>query len=139
MVVTLTRSIIRNFQAVPQLPLHSDKSESGGSLTYRVRGIPSSVGVVALQEGLKVIFETQNLHVDSLAPSSTRRQGQVATIRVSHSAKLPDTQDEWRVPAGSILAANADDKTARMLAVDTHFHGFTPLYSPASDTEPSLE
>ena len=107
------------------------------TLTYRVRGILPSVDITALQKGLELLLETQDLHVDSLVPASIRRQGQVATIRVANSAKLPSTRDQWRIAPGPTLVADLNDK--RSLAIDTHFRGFTPLYSPAKHTEYSLE
>lgn len=119
-----------------QLPLHSDKSETRKSLTYRVRGIPLNVDTVALRDGLKIILETQDLDVDSLVPSSIRRQGQVATIRVANSVKLPATQNKLRIPVNRF---GTDDDSERELVVDTLFHGFTPLYSPPSDAEHSLD
>lgn len=105
-----------------QLPLHSDKSETRKSLTYRVRGIPLNVDTVALRDGLKIILEIQDLDVDSLVPSSIRRQGQVATIRVANSVKLPATQNKLRIPVNRF---GTDDDSERELVVDTLFHGFT--------------
>lgn len=69
-------------------PLQHDTSEKRKDLTYRVRGIPSGVDKLALGKGLKTILESQDVNVDSLAQSSIRREGQVATIRVANSAKL---------------------------------------------------
>ena len=112
-------------------------SENHSTLTYRVRGILPGVDNTTLQKGLELLLETQDLHVDSLVPTSIGRQGQVATIRVANSAKLPSTHDEWRIPPGRTLGADSNDK--RLLAIDTHFRGFTPLYSPANDTERSFE
>ena len=117
----------------PEPHLSNDISESRKTLTYRVRGIPSGVDVDALRKGLEVLLETQRLHVDSLAPSPIRRAGQVATIRVANSVKLSDICDEWRTPAGRTLAVDTNDRGELVLAIDTHFLGFTPLYSPPSD------
>ena len=123
----------------PQPPLHHNNAESRKTLTYRVRGIPLSVDLSGLRKGLEILFETQDLQVDSLAPSSIRRQGQVATIRVVNSAKLPDIHGEWRVPAGRTLVVQINDMSETMLVIDRHFRGFTPLYSPASDNDHSVE
>ena len=112
-------------------------SENRKGLTYRVRGIPPSVDIEALQKGLELLFETQDLQVDSLVPTSIGRQGQVATIRVANAEKLPSTQDQWRFPLSSTLLADSKDKHS--LTFDTHFQGFTLLYSLASDTENSVE
>ena len=122
----------------PQLPLPHNIVERRRTLTYRVRGIPLNVDITALQKGLELLLETQDVRVDSLALSSIGRQGQVATIRVTGSAKLPDTHDEWRIPTGRTLVVDVDT-CERTLVIDTHFQGFTPLYSPASDTDHSLE
>ena len=122
-----------------QSPLHHKTSGTRKTLTYRVRAIPLSVDIAALRKGLEVLLETHDLHVDSLARSSIRRQGQVATIRVANSQKLPDIQDEWRILAGRTLTVETGDKSERMLAIDTHFRGFTPLYSPARGIDHSLE
>ena len=123
----------------PQHPLQHDSSDSRKTLTYRVRGIPLSLHITALQESLKKLLESQDIRVDSLAPSSITRQGQVATIRVADSKKLPDSQDEWRIAAGRTFVAEADNKREQTLVIDSHFRGFTPLYSPASDADHSLE
>ena len=112
-------------------------SKTRSNLTYRVRGILPSVDITTLQKGLELLLETQDLHIDSLVPTSIGRQGQVATIRVASPVKLPSTHDEWLLPPGPTLVANPNNK--RLLAIDTHFRGFTPLYSPASDTELNLE
>lgn len=120
-------------------PRQDDYSEKRKDLTYRVRGIPCGVDKIALRKGLKAILESQDVNVDSLAQSSIRREGQVATIRVATSAKLSDPRDEWRIPAGRALAVDANDKSEPVLAVDAHFLGFTPLYGPTSDVEHSLE
>lgn len=119
--------------------LQHDTSEKRKNLTYRVRGIPYGVETIALRKSLEVLLESQSVNVDSLARSSIRREGQVATIRVVNSAKLSDPRDEWRIPAGRTLALDADDKSEPVLAIDTHFLGFTPLYSPTSDIEHNLE
>ncbi len=115
----------------PQPRLLHTNSEIRKTLTYRVRGIPLSVNIEALRKGLEVLLETQDVRVDSLAPNSIGRHGQVATIRIANSAKLPDI-----IRNGLRVAAGQDE---RMLTLDTHFHGFTPLYSPAGDIEHSLE
>ena len=109
------------------------------TLTYRVRGIPLSVEIETLRKGLEVFPETQDSRVDSLAPSSVARQGQVATIRIANSVKLPDSHEEWRIPAGRTLTVDTNNKSECVLTFDAHFGGFTPLYSPASETEHSLE
>lgn len=114
-------------------------TEKRKDLTYRVRGIPYGVEIIALGKGLQVILESQDVNVDSLAQSSIRREGQVATIRVANSAKLSDPRDEWRIPAGRALAVDADDKSEPVLAIDAHFLGFTPLYSPTRDVEDNSE
>ena len=123
----------------PQPSLHHNNSENRKAFTYRVRGIPLSVDITTLQKSLEVLLETHDLHVDSLAPSSIRRQGQVATMRVVNCKRLPETHDEWRIPAGSTLVGEQDAKRERMLVIDCHFRGFTPLYSPASNNDHSLE
>lgn len=123
----------------PQSSHLRNSSENRKTLTYRVRGIPLSVDITSLHKSLEVLLESQDLHVDSLVPSSIRRQGQVATTRVTTSAKLPGTHDEWRIPTGRTLIAESNGKRERILVIDTHFQGFTPLYSPASNTEHSLE
>ena len=120
-------------------PLQHDTSEKRKDLTYRVRGIPFGIDKIVLGKGLQAILESQEVNVDSLAQSSIRREGQVATIRVANSAKLSDPRNEWQIPAGCALAVNADDKSEPVLAVDAHFLGFTPLYSPTSDVEHKLE
>lgn len=123
----------------PQPPQLRNSPGSGKTLTYRVRGIPLNVNVTSLHKSLEVLLESQEVLVDSLVPSSNRRQGQVATIRITTSAKLSGTRDEWRIPTGHTLIAEPNDKSERILVIDTHFQGFTPLYSPASNTEHSLE
>ena len=118
-------------------PLRS--SQTRKDLTYRVQGIPLSVDIIALQKALGVLLETQDLRVGSLAPSLITRQGQVATVRIAKSPKLPDTHDEWNIPAGRTLVVETENNSERMLSIDTHFRGLTPLYSPASDIDHSLE
>ena len=114
-----------------QSPLGSENPGRCKLLTYRVRGIPARDDAVAVQKFLETLLETQDVYIDSLAPSSISRQGQVATIRVANSPKLSVTQDQWRIPYGP--------RSERMLAIDVHFRGFTPLYSPATDAPHSLE
>lgn len=120
-----------------QRPLHS--SQTRKDLTYRVQGISLSVDITSLQKALELLLETQDLHVESLAPSSITRQGQVATVRVANSAKLLDTRDEWYIPTDRTLIVETGSNRERMLSIDTHFRGFTPLHSPASDVGHSLE
>ena len=120
-----------------QLPLHSSKPRK--DLTYRVQGIPLSANITSLQKALELLLETQDLRVESLAPSSITRQGQVATVRIANSAKLPDSHNEWRIPTGRTLIGETGSHSERMLSIDTHFRGLTPLYSPASDIDHSLE
>ena len=74
--------------------LQHDTSEKLKNPTYRVRGIPYGVEITALRKSLEVLLESQGVYVDSLAQSSIRREGQVATIRVVNSAKLSDPRDE---------------------------------------------
>ena len=120
-----------------QLPLHSSKTRK--DLTYRVQGVPLSVNITSLQKALELLLETQDLRVESLAPSSITRQGQVATVRIANSTKLPNTHNEWHIPTGHTLIGETRSNSEPMLSIDTHFRGFTPLYSPASDIDHSLE
>lgn len=120
-----------------QRPLHS--SQTRKDLTYRVQGISLSVDITSLQKALELLLETQDLRVESLAPSSITRQDQVATVRIASSAKLPDTHDEWYLPTDCTLIVETGSNRECMLSIDTHFRGFTPLYSPASDVGHSLE
>ena len=120
-----------------QRPLHS--SQIRKDLTYRIQGINMSVDISSLQKDLELLLETQDLSVESLAPSSITRQGQVATVRIADSAKLPNTNDEWHLPTDHTLIMETGNNSKRMLSIDTHFLGFTPLYSPASDMDHSLE
>ncbi len=123
----------------PEPPLQHDTSEKRKALTYRVRGIPSGVDSIALRKNLETVLETRRLCVDSLAPSLIGREGQVATVRIPNSSTLSESLDEWRVPAGPTLGVVVDNKSERVLVIDTHFLGLTPLYSPASHTEHNLE
>ena len=123
----------------PKPPLQHDTSEKRKALTYRVRGIPSGIDSITLRKYLDTILETRRLCVDSLAPNLIGREGQVATVRIPNSSTLSESRDEWRIPAGRTLGVVAENKSERVLAIDTHFIGFTPLYSPASPTEHNLE
>ena len=104
--------------------------------TYRVRGIPCDLDIVGTRDLLASSLQSKlsNVKVDSLATGTNGRQGQVATVRLLDTSEaLRSESNEWRVPAASHLGAE------EFLVFDTHFLGFTPLYTPALSEGSSFE
>ena len=104
-------------------------------LTFRARGIPHGLDVEGARTLLCASLEAEVLSLDSLAASSDRKKGRVATFRLSgYSAKLDGDCTEWLVPA-----ARLDGAGGKQLLIDTHFEGFTPLHDPNGNSEDAFE
>lgn len=113
------------------------------SRTYRVQGIPQHHGWKSAKAFLEdcLGFETgsSDIKLHSLAHSAVYKEEKTATITSTDILpKLVGEKEEWTFD----FPDNTDDDeqpNTRVVAIDTHFEGFTALNSFENDDDHLLE
>ncbi|KAL8794050.1 MAG: hypothetical protein Q9195_003350 [Heterodermia aff. obscurata] len=113
--------------------------EPKSDLVYRVRGLPAECNEETLKTGIDDAFslreEGSPVRIHSLAASTNSVSEKTATISSPALARrLTAPSEEWifEVPSQSLTSCLEDHAQARVI-IDTHFQGFTALYTPPAE------